>query len=97
MEHVLTAKIPIAMLKSLDDLAAARGVSKGKLVRQALTLLFSQLVDPVSRIAHITAAMREGRRLRCKTNWKTIRAQAAAGSSTLSPEEEVQRARQRGM
>lgn len=95
MEHVLTAKIPVATLKSLHALAEARGVSKGTLVRQALALLFVHLADPLSHITHITAAMREGRRLHGTVNWKAIYHRTRAGAATLSPEDEVRRNRQR--
>jgi predicted DNA-binding protein len=100
MSHVLTVKIPHPLLDRLEEVAHQKGRSKGALVREAIESHLGKTAAAhpgTDEIAHATEAILKGKRSRLKVDWKEIHRMARGVPLSLSPEEEVRRARRRGL
>lgn len=73
MNKTLSVKINQQLLKKLETVARARGVSKSSVVKRGLELvLLKEEGWPQGLIKQVSEALRENRRVPVRVNWQRI-------------------------
>lgn len=93
MSHILSIKLPQALLQELDSASSQAGVSKGALIRQALEQFLRQNTL-AQQIANITRSLRKGSSGKQALDWSDIYAQTRVDTG-MTVDEEIARSRRR--
>lgn len=95
--HVFTVKLPFSLLRQIGQESDESRVSKGTIVRQALETWFANTSNLwLHRIETATGSILANKTKRKKSDWSVIY-KLTRVPSTLLPEEEVLKSRQRGL
>lgn len=96
MLAILSFKLPKPLLHKLESSAKNRGLPKGALIREAISLYLETKKNDEEQITRITLAYLKNKKIKgeTKVDWERLRAKCASPMD-ISPEEEVLRSRRR--
>lgn len=96
MLNILTFKLSPTLLKRLEKASQNAGLSKGKLIREALQNYLEGPTSDIDQLKNLTKSLLQNKKTSLKANWKEIRNKCSKRVA-ISPEEEVHKARRRNL